>query len=466
MGIADGVAIAAAERVERTGGSRAGLFAWRKLAESATSAELRGTAILGAMRCALALADAGALRDLARLWPTVDQGVWDAKTSAFCKDAVRAGMIGPATELAEAEARRSGTARSIYAFARCLDVAGDVRAVQVFADAASRAEKEGAKDLARAARVRRAVWLARASETRQHALDEARAIETRELGPGERLALARILLGAPSRFVRASGLGLVDDVVSAGDALAPTALRLAARHADDMGEALTPMEVDRLLAIFSREPVAKDAERAKNALGALFALARAKDDAAFDAALEVAARASPELGPLHRRARRIVAHEPSPPSSDGTPWSSLLDAAAALAEGGNPRAALALRRLADARSLPPQAWTMAHAALLVDDPELREAAAHLVRVMLARTFAPPPRGWLALTGALATAGQGELAEATRRRAAHAEEPGATESLAISLTRAGWQLAQAGDRPRAIAKLREAKAIAARRGANR
>ena len=46
----------------------------------------------------------------------------------------------------------------------------------------------------------------------------------------------------------------------------------------------------------------------------------------------------------------------------------------------------------------------------------------------------------------------------RRAAASAKEPGAASALALALTRSGWQLAEANERLRAIACLREARAL--------
>lgn len=472
MGLADSVAIAAAERVERTGGARAGLFAWRKLAEAATTAELRGTALLRAMRCATALGDPTTFTELARLWPRVDQGVWDEKVVAVCKVAIRADMLAQATELAASEATQRGTARALYAYARCLDVGGDTRAAHAFADAAARADKEGAEDLARGARIRRIAWLARSPETIPLAVEEARAVPTTSAAPAERLALARILLRSGSRFVRAGALTLLDDIVLRDGLLTDEALGVAARHADDLGEAITPLEVDRLLALFGREPVARKAARAREAVRALDRLSRAQDDAAFDEALLAASSALPELEPLHRRARSILAgrFEPHDAHADETArsgarraWSLLLDIVALLRDGESARAARALRMLAEADidRVPRQAWTVAQSALATQDADVQDAAAAaLVRAMLARGAAAPPRGWLAVTQALTVAGKDDLASHTRRNAVLAKEPGAEAALAVSLTRAGWQLARAGDRARALAALREAKALSA------
>ena len=84
--------------------------------------------------------------------------------------------------------------------------------------------------------------------------------------------------------------------------------------------------------------------------------------------------------------------------------------------------------------------------------------------MLASGVRTPPRGWLGIAHALGGAGFDDLATHARRLAALAKEPGAAEALGVALTRAGWALARAGHRHReeAIARLREAKSLAATR----
>jgi hypothetical protein len=92
--LAADVAVAAAERLERTAGPSAGLKVWRRLASNAASDELRGRAILGGMRCAIAVRDLGAIRDLSLLWQTVESAhgaVWEALFTT-CKDMARAGL--------------------------------------------------------------------------------------------------------------------------------------------------------------------------------------------------------------------------------------------------------------------------------------------------------------------------------------------------------------------------------------
>ena len=202
-------------------------------------------------------------------------------------------------------------------------------------------------------------------------------------------------------------------------------------------------------------------------------------DAELEVALAEAAASAPELAALHRRAREILAgrfephhasaleRAPHPAASDATAspyaaWTAMLDVVVAMRDRTWGRAADALRRIAEraerGEPLPAQAWTIMQAALGCDDAEVRASAGRAVAATLKTTRAAPPRGWLALATSLAACGMDELATHPRRAAALAKEPGAEAALALALTRSGWQLALAGERSRAIARLREAKAI--------
>jgi hypothetical protein len=486
MSLAADVAVGAAERLERSAGPGAGLKVWRRLASNAASSELRGRAILGGVRCATAVRDLGAIRDLALLWQTVesaDNALWDGVFAA-CKEMSRGGLGVCATDLACSEIKRARTTRGLYAYARCLDVAGDPRATAAFADALASAENEGATRYVRVCRIRHAAWLGRSPDTLSAAIEEAKRVVVAEATPAERLVLARVLLRSPSRFARASAIAMLDDVVQAATsnanaiALARRALALAARHADDMNDELTPLEVDRLAALFSREPFGKALVRVRDVVKAIDRLARANEKKSLtemEAALADAARVDPELAILHHRARDILggrfeSHEASSTSTHPVgyhearhpQWTALLDAVVAMRDSAWPRAAHALRRLAElaerGERVPPHAWTTAQAALGADDAEVRGVAGRLVAAMMKTTTAAPPRGWLGLAQALAVVGMDDLATTARRSAAVAKEPGAADALALTLTRSGWQLAAAGDRSPALERLREARAL--------
>ncbi len=485
MNVASSLAVAVAERVERTGGPRAGLVAWKALAGNSTDGEIRGKALLAALRCAVALREDGAIGELITLWGNVDRGVWDVSIAVLCKEMTRAGLLRRATELARAEAERHRTALSLYVHARCLDVAGDDAAAGAFRSVVDRAVKEGAKDIALAARVRRATLLARSWDTMSEALEEATQVDIAAAPPESKLALARVLLFSPSRFVRAGAIGVLDDLASSSDpetaSFRAKALRLAATWADDVGAAMTPLESDRLIAMFGRERIAKVAPHAKEVLRACEQITRARDDAEVEARLEAAANAafaSPELAAQHTRAREILRgrYEPQREGerlpADETKrrafrQQEILDVAVAIRDKAPARAARTLRLLAEAAEagehLPRELDAVAHLALErraePGDAELRDAAVRFFAARLSRaSYGAPPRGYLALADTLATLDQEALSKKARRAAVTAKEPGAAESLGIALARQGWELARQGERARAIERLREAKRL--------
>ena len=78
MSVTGSVAIALAERVERTGGPRAGLVAWRTLASNASDGDTRGRALMAGIRCSVALRDVQAASDLVTFWSTIDRGTFAA----------------------------------------------------------------------------------------------------------------------------------------------------------------------------------------------------------------------------------------------------------------------------------------------------------------------------------------------------------------------------------------------------
>ncbi|MDB4942613.1 MAG: hypothetical protein JWP97_2147 [Labilithrix sp.] len=471
MSLSADVAIAAAERIEKTAGPAPALAVYRRLAANAAHVELRARAVLGGLRCATAVRDLGALRDLTLLWRTVDEGVWE-EVFVTCRALGRANLHVPAVALASAEVERLRTARALYLVARLLDVAGDRRAAEAFRVAQERAENEGATAVAHACRVRRAAWLATTREGLSEAIALAKDVPASAASDAERIVLARVLLRAPSRFVRAGAIGLLDDVVSraAPGALtlpAREALVLAARHADDLGDELTALEADRLLALFGREAVAREAAPVRVAIAAIAALGRARatgDESEVLRSLEAAAAADPELARLHGRARDILGGRFEPSTTDASNAGSLLlDVAGSLRDEAPARAAHALRLLAEATErgerVPPATWTLAQAALETDAAEVRPVAGRLAAALLGRATFAPPRGYLPFAQALSIAGMNELATTARRAAVTAGEPGAAEALALVLTRSAWQLHQTGERSRALAQLREARALA-------
>lgn len=470
MNVASSMAVALAERVEKSGGPKAGLVAWRTLAGNAGVREVRARALLAAIRCAIAIPDLGALAELTQTWEFAGDGAWEKEIAVFCKDLSRSGLAGAAMALARAEAARRRSARGLYLYARLLELANDARAEALYAEATDLAERDRDAELALAARVRRVGLLSRALETVPLATAEAAKVDLAKVTSSSRIVVARALLRSPSRFTRAGAIAALDGLVTSGDVgVARRALAACAAHVDEAGEALTPLEVDRLLAVFGRDVALAIAPRARDAVRAAVTIARASD-AELDAALTEAARIEPTLEPLHRRAREILAgrfeaHAAVTGSAPAGAWEQILDAYVAMRDGVSARAAVAIGALADAEErgapVPPQAWNVVRLALEQDGADLHAAAARFATARMKRPAAPPPRGWLALAHVLAMRRLDDLADRARRAASAAKEPGADDALVFALTMSAWELARQGQRTDAIARLREARALAHR-----
>lgn len=496
MSVASSVALALAARVERAGGPRAGLAAWRALSADYVDVELRAKALIAALGCAVALRDLEALGELSGRWERVDRGVWDMPIASLCKEMTRPTAVGEPAEpelvqraiaLARAEVRRHRTGRSLYLYARCLELGSESSAASIFCDAIERAEKEGSAEISASSRVRRAAILARSWSTMREAAEEARRVHLPRVTPASRIVVARVLLLSPSRFTRASALGTLDEIVRGEDArLAYQALMTAAQWADDMGDALTALELDRLIALFARARATEASPGAETIARAIERIIRARGDE-LDSALEEAAKNAPpsavagpwRIGSLNARARDILGGRFEAPRDDveSAPADPalrrvyhhglVLDVVAAMRDRAPARAARALDTLVLAEEagdrLPRELLAVAHAALVSDDAELREVAARFFDVRLSRVRpGAPPRGFLALADALAACGKQDAASLARHAAVFAQEPGALESLGASLARSGWEHARSGDRTRAVEKLREARALFASR----
>jgi hypothetical protein len=435
------VGLEMAARVERTGGPRAGLVAYRAIAHRSAKAEVRGKAILGALRCALALRDEAAIADLTQRWSTIASGVFHVEGS--CKALVRAGLLRRATELARAEVERHRTARALYVWARCAELAGD-DAAGAYAETIARAKNEGAIALERAARARRAVLLAGSWLTREEALAEASRVDLaalEDVGLAERLG--GVLLQSPSRFVRASAVDALSALPGGGPG--PTGIALVARYADEE-EDLSALERDRVRAFF------------------------AKHRPEIVAVLDGDTRFEPELVRIAARARDLAGRADASSASPADPAArrahrldAIVDVAGALRDGDHARASplfAELRAIDAEETLPPQMLAVAEAAL--GSPLRNEAILFFEHRLRAGSGPAPPRGFLALEDALSD--RADLAALARRAALVRREPGAAARVGAVLLREGWSRAESGDREAAIRALREAKRVLQKQGA--
>jgi hypothetical protein len=434
------VGLKIAARIERTGGPRAGLVAYRALANRSAKMAVRGEAMLAAIRCALELRDEGAVSELIERWSTIEVGVF--RVDAVCRSLARVGLVQHALNLARAEVERHRTARALYVWARCAELAGE-DAARVYVEATDRARNEGAVAIELAARARRAVLLASSWVTREEALEEARRIDLTRL---EDVALAErvagVLLQSPSRFVRASAVDALATLRGGGPG--PSAIRLVAGYADE--ETLSPLERDRVRAFF----------------------AKARPD--LVAVLEGDTRFEPDLGRVATRARDPAAaprstesSAPSAAARRAQRLDAILDVAIAIREGDLAKAAplfASLRAIDAEERLPSQMLVVAEAAL--DGPLRGEAVLFFDHRLRAGVGPAPPRGFLGLADALSD--RPDLADLALRAAVVRRETGAADRLGTTLQREGWARAEAGDRDAAIRALTEAKRILQKQGA--
>lgn len=438
MNLIDSMALAAAERVERAAGPKAGLVAYRALATNVANLEPRGRAILGALRCAVRISDLETVAAMTGWWRPIHEGAYLEEIITLVTALESAGHAKAATELAAAEVARFRTARALYLLGRCLERANDPAAGGVFAEAAQRGENEGAKALAASARVRRISQLSRAHESFSLAIEEAVAIDLTDAEPSDKLIVCRVRLRSPSRFVRAGALAILEDLAKGLDLpLAETAMLLGAAHADDYAEELTPLEVDRVTTLLRHWPIETERDAA---LARLTAVAKI---ALFPESEEAVLEAS-KLG--------------TPPA-----LASLgLDALLALRTEKSSEASAPLMKatnlVREAPSIPSPVWRSAELGLASDSVIVRDDAARLSDALLAEPRNGPPGGFILLARALAQAGFPDLALRAFRAAHAGREPGAREALAQALIARGWKLADAARKEEAIRDLREAKRL--------
>jgi tetratricopeptide (TPR) repeat protein len=438
VNLVDAMALAAAERVERAAGAKAGLVAYRALAANVAAMGPRGRAVLGALRCAVRISDLAAVSALTARWSSIHEGAYFDEIIALANNLQNGGHPKAATELAEAEVARFRTARALYLFARCLELNGDPAAPGIFSEAATRADNEGAKALATSARVHRIVWLARSHESFATALDEAVAVDLTDAEPWDTLVVCRARLSSPSRFVRAGALSVLEDLAKGPDSqLAEEAMLLGATHADAYADELTALEGDRVASLLRHWPIEGERDASLARLAAV-----AKMDL-FPQSEEVVREASKMGAPL--------------------PLASLgLDALRAmqgekLSEAIAPlREATALVR--GARAIPASVWTSAELGLASTSAIVRDDAARLSEALLSEPRKGPRGGFLPLACALDQGGSVELALRAFRAAHTARESGAREALAQSLIARGWKLASMGRRGEAIQALEEGRQL--------
>ncbi len=443
--------LAAAERTRRSLGARAGLALYDQLARNTADAEALGAALLGVIGCGLELGDAQAISRGVAAWGKVDGGAFApqiVETAAALADAMRR---DEALALARAEARMRPDARLLYLVARLEETAS------AFAAAEERADREGLARLAAVCRARRARLLVRAGLVEQ-GIELARGIDTERVSPEEVVGIARLVLKSGSRFVRAGAIGMLERAMASGDpACRRRAVAVALLHADELGDALTPLEADRVLALMKRAALPEAAiAQARGILTGVGASDHAR-------AAIAPAPGGPALLRRVAAAREGGGKNMVCPDGGGAvrlAWLAI-DACLAIRDGEAGPAALALmeigRRLDPAVRTPRAVWTAVLFALGSGGPAASDAAVLADRLLGTEARAEaPPGGYARLAALLARAGHVGIAERALRRGAEIRQPEARHGLARHLVREAYRLARAGESAEALARLREGK----------
>ena len=464
-GLLDSIALAAAEKIWRTAGPRAGMLAYRNLLAQ-ESDNTRAQAILRGIDCAMEAGDEQAAFAFAESWGFVRTGdladdvvVSAARLEArgfqrschliLMREHERRHDPRVAYALGRVCQRRGLPGDALAAFTSCVDAMGKTR---TFGES-ERLLAAASLEIARA-RIRDPM-------TAASALALGKSIDASLLAPKERVQHARLLLASQSRFERASALSSLAELARQIPALAAPAAHVAAAHADRMGHALTPLEADRVLAVLSALPAPAAVALARKRLESL------RNDVGLRAARAEERRIveDPELAPLVVKAKAILAGASGPDTAakaDASAALRLTDLAlAAIAEHG--RGALRATRLRevlalaafDVRPFPRGALTLAMLALGGEDRSLHPDAAALADRAIT-LGASSPRGLSLLAALLVSRDEELVAERALRLAAQREEPGADGLLVRLLCHRARRALARGDRATAASCLSEAR----------
>lgn len=456
MTFGEELALAGAARIRRSAGPRAGLIAYRALARRLDGG--RTPATLAALELAVELDDQAAFGELVELWSTAEgDGLREIAGLVRTLDGKRenASLL----RLLRAECARLPRALTLYFLARAAEPSraeGDHgESDRAYDEAAALAARTGDARLALLARARHSLSLSRRPDHRARAVLLARGLDPAkisELPADLRIGVARLLLDAPSRFTRATGLGILDEVAKTEGPYRERALAVAADFTDGAGHRASPLERDRLLAILSRDP--DEARRVAVSKLVLRAFAWSEIDAAPPArAAEQILQAEPGRLDEVLRAREVLENRAPSRRSDGDPG---VEVVAALRAGRLADATVALERMQSTRALPTLVHRTAWAAVLeaLGNDATHLAAEGLFRRLVARGAAPR-HGFLAYAARLS----GETRMLALRQAHRSGEPGAKERLERALVAAALETYRQGKREDTLTRLREAKAIA-------
>lgn len=265
--------LAGAKRIETAAGARAGLHAYRALAERAPSADT-ALAHLAAMRCAAEVGDDPAFHRLLLTWPS-QPGPHIERVTALAHRLALQNKSNLARILLEAErsrwsdADRNAPAAGIALYLAAALAPGEGRGELLRRLGATTADA----GLAAKATLRLAE-LACAKGQTAVAADAARGIQVET--STERVRRAELALLSGSRFARAAAFGDLADLVPHDE---NAAIRTAIRGLCCLLPVLTPLEEDRVRAVFARLPDEARRDRWLQFVDACCRRARDPDDA-------------------------------------------------------------------------------------------------------------------------------------------------------------------------------------------
>lgn len=481
MSFFDDIGLRAAEQLETSVGPYVALASYKRLL--AGPADVRARALVGALRCAIALDDDREIQAAASALAGAPANVLAPSAVPFAIELLLKGKTELAVHVAQTEIERTKDPLAAYVRARALEASalGGVDAVALWAEVAERGNGPEIHVAVRAQATARyvAACLQRARKDATFELPRARLAGLAEsaklepLGSEQRLLVLRGRLLSGSNFHRASALSAVEEIArKSAEPARRMAIDLAARHFDEMPFHLHAIEIDRVRATIRRHPNEALRARLEQRLDATLALLKAHgtgNPVKVDEALDGLIRTSESV---RAALARIRASEKGGDAAGAllstTPYDELaglgVTAIVELRKQPTSLSSSAQTCLDRARDLlspdvavPLPLWTAAREALSRRGP-LAESGAALIAAAFSRTtsFAPPKL--VDLAASLGRVGSHDaaalvLAEATRMR-----EPEARAASADHHRRVAYEALARGDRDAAWRALTTAREL--------
>ncbi|MEI7893459.1 MAG: hypothetical protein WCI05_10220, partial [Myxococcales bacterium] len=405
----------------------------------------------GVLRCAVRLNDQATVRGWCGTWKKLAWGPHFEDIAELCLELSGRGQDSLAAELSKAEAERMATPRALYLAARCVERTGDMTTgLDWVQQAAERGLRDGDEQVAIAAQALKVAWQGRVDD--DSAVSDASTLDLSKV-PKELLAeVVSAKRRASSRFVRASAIAALEALATESP-WAESAMLLAARHADELGDRLTSLERDRVAAVLAhwKDQAQRTLALERLQLGADLAAASPEERGKlFEEALGSSSATSLEV------ARCVLRGQPLLGVSSVV--SPALRAAGHLVAGANAEAADALRELLGNVPLDASAptWTATRLALLSHDDGLVALGGQVAKELTRTVVAPSGQRWSNLARHVEASGALETAVPVWRKGVEQGETEAREGLQEALARLGHWCAGKGERGRALELLREAK----------